>query len=176
MSKNLHIACSPLTGTIFAGKVLKKCVWAQGKQDLTIEALFAVAEHVTHFGKPVELSDTSGKLLFKIFVDRPAEKQFMTQKSEPSATEPMGRKDCLAELQKLEAQLAAANGESDALKTELAEKQKHILVLEDRMAEMKSALKLALEYWENRLKRYKNRSPVWVKEAKEALKEPAYEG
>ena len=48
--------------------------------------------------------------------------------------------------------------------------------LEARMAGMESALKLALEYWQHRMQRYKNRSPVWVREAKEALKEPVNEG
>lgn len=35
--------------------------------------------------------------------------------------------------------------------------------------EMYEALKLALEYWEHRQQRYKNRSPVWVQNARAAL-------
>jgi len=41
--------------------------------------------------------------------------------------------------------------------------------IEDHRNELASALKLALEYWEHRQQRYKNRSPVWVKEARNAL-------
>lgn len=57
MKKQLHVATSPLTGTIFAGHVLK-CgdVWASNKQDVTHEAICAVADHAKHFGRPIELS------------------------------------------------------------------------------------------------------------------------
>ena len=41
--------------------------------------------------------------------------------------------------------------------------------IENHRNELASALKLALEYWEHRQHRYKNRSPVWVKEARNAL-------
>lgn len=67
--KELHIACSPLTGTIFAGSILKRGTWASDKQDLTIEALIAVAEHGLRFGGPVEISDGEGGLLYRITVD-----------------------------------------------------------------------------------------------------------
>lgn len=39
------------------------------------------------------------------------------------------------------------------------------------VAELERILKLALEYWTHRQQRYKNRSPVWVVAAKEAMKE-----
>jgi len=59
--KQLHVGCSPLTGTIFAGKILKDGrTWATGKQDVTIDALVAVAQHVINFGKPVEISKKDG--------------------------------------------------------------------------------------------------------------------
>lgn len=32
-----------------------------------------------------------------------------------------------------------------------------------------AAGKLALEYWEHRLRRYKNRTPVWVQDMKTAI-------
>lgn len=67
--KKLHIACSPLTGTIFAGSILKGGTWASGKQDLTIEALIAVAEHGLRFGKPIEISDGEGRPLYRITVE-----------------------------------------------------------------------------------------------------------
>jgi hypothetical protein len=59
--KILHVVCSPLTGAIFAGKFLKDGrTWAAGKEDVTIEALVAVAQHVVNFGKPVEISRADG--------------------------------------------------------------------------------------------------------------------
>ena len=68
--KKLHIAASPLTGTIFAGTVLKNGTWAAGKQDLTIEALVAVAEHGLKFGKPIEIGTPDGKPEYRITVER----------------------------------------------------------------------------------------------------------
>jgi len=71
MTKNLHVATSPLTGTIFAGSVLKDGrTWGVSKKDVTVEALYAVAEHVLQFGKPVEISKFDGTPEFKITVER----------------------------------------------------------------------------------------------------------
>ena len=68
---NLHIGTSPLSGTIFAGKVLKASgIWSANKQDVTIEALVAVAEHALIFGKPVVISNPDGSPLYKITVER----------------------------------------------------------------------------------------------------------
>lgn len=70
MSKKLHVGCSPLTGTIFAGNVLKDGrTWGAGKQDVTLAALVAVAEHATNFGKPVEITGPDGKLVYRITVE-----------------------------------------------------------------------------------------------------------
>lgn len=41
--------------------------------------------------------------------------------------------------------------------------------LAEGAGELVSALKLALEYWEHRQQRYKNRSPVWVQRARAAI-------
>jgi hypothetical protein len=61
MDKKIHVGCSPLTGTIFAGRILKDGrTWASGKEDVTIEALTAVAQHVEQFGEPVEISLADG--------------------------------------------------------------------------------------------------------------------
>lgn len=69
--KKLHVATSPLTGTIFAGTVLKDGnTWGAGKQDVTIEALVAVAEHALHFGNPVEISKPDGTPEYRITVER----------------------------------------------------------------------------------------------------------
>ena len=66
----LHIAVSQLSNTIFAGSVLKSGnVWAANKQDVTTEALVAVAQHVVAFGKPVEIS-CNGALEFRITVEK----------------------------------------------------------------------------------------------------------
>jgi len=75
MSKNLHIATSPLTGTIFAGTVLKDGrTWGANKKDLTIEALVAVAKHAIHFGektgKAIEIRREDGALEYTISVNK----------------------------------------------------------------------------------------------------------
>ncbi len=45
MTKQLYVAASPLTGTIFAGSVLKDGkTWAANKCDVSDEAVLAVAE------------------------------------------------------------------------------------------------------------------------------------
>jgi len=66
--KNLHIATSPLTNTIFAGTVLDGRTWGANKQDVTMEALVAVAKHVKRFGQPVEIT-RDGVLEFRITVE-----------------------------------------------------------------------------------------------------------
>jgi len=73
MTKKLHIECSPSTGTIFAGHVLKNgTVWAKNKQDVTIEALVAAADHCTRHaektGRPVEITK-DGFLEYRITVE-----------------------------------------------------------------------------------------------------------
>ncbi|MEL4399094.1 hypothetical protein AAEJ42_02280 [Shewanella algae] len=72
MTKKLHVGTSPLTNTIFAGGVLKDgMTWASNKQDVTIDALVAVAQHVDNFGKPVEiLNSNTGKIEYRITVDK----------------------------------------------------------------------------------------------------------
>jgi len=69
--KKLHIAASPLTGTIFAGTVLKDgMTWGSNKQDVTIAALVAVAEHTIKFGNPVEITKADGTIEYRITVDK----------------------------------------------------------------------------------------------------------
>ena len=48
---------------------------------------------------------------------------------------------------------------------------KAFLALVTRIAKLEDALNLGLEYWAHRQQRYKNRSPVWVEKAREALNE-----
>lgn len=73
--KRIHIAASPLSGTIFAGSVLKDGrTWAANKQDVTIECLVAVAEHTLLFykktGAMVEISKPDGTPEYRITVER----------------------------------------------------------------------------------------------------------
>lgn len=58
--KKIHIGCSPLTNTIYAGSVLKNNRWGVNKQDVTMSALLAVAQHTQNFGKPIEISRADG--------------------------------------------------------------------------------------------------------------------
>ncbi len=70
MNKILRIATSPLTNTIFVGEIKKPGEWKAGKQDVTMDCLNAVAEHVKMFGKPIEVTDAdTGKLIYRITVD-----------------------------------------------------------------------------------------------------------
>lgn len=70
MIKKLHVATSPLSNTIFAGTILKDGrTWSSTKQDVTTDALVAVAEHVLNFGKPVVISK-GGVPEFEIIVKR----------------------------------------------------------------------------------------------------------
>ena len=70
MKKPLHVAMSPITGTIFAGTLLKgERIWSTDKQDVTLEALIAVAQHVTNFGRPVEISKMNGTVEYRITVE-----------------------------------------------------------------------------------------------------------
>jgi len=69
--KKLHVGASTLTNTIFAGSFLK-CgrVWAANKQDATIDAILAVAQHVAQFGNPVEIRNAgTGKIEYRITVE-----------------------------------------------------------------------------------------------------------
>ena len=70
MNKTLHVATSPLTNTIYAGTLLK-CgrVWSSNKQDVTMDALVAVAQHALQFGKPVVIH-ANGKPEYRITVER----------------------------------------------------------------------------------------------------------
>jgi hypothetical protein len=44
--KKIHVACSPLTGTIYAGKPLKDGLWGNSKDDVTDSAVRSVAVHL----------------------------------------------------------------------------------------------------------------------------------
>ena len=70
MKGKLHVGCSPLTGTIYAGHVLKDgCTWAADRQDVTVDAVVAVALHGIHFGKPIEITN-NGKPEYRITVEK----------------------------------------------------------------------------------------------------------
>jgi len=49
---------------------LKAGTWGAGKQDVTMDCLNAVADHVKNFGKPVKVTDAdTGKLIYTITVE-----------------------------------------------------------------------------------------------------------
>jgi len=66
--KKLQIATSPL-GEIFVG-VPKGDMWGKVRQDMTIEALVSVAEHVLIVGEPVVISTVDGVPEYKISVEK----------------------------------------------------------------------------------------------------------
>lgn len=70
MSKKIHVAASPLTGVIYAGVPMRDGVWGDRKDDVTIEALVAVAQHALHFGAPIEISKADGTPEFRITVEK----------------------------------------------------------------------------------------------------------
>lgn len=73
MKGKIHVGCSPLTGTIYAGRVLKDGrTWAADRQDVTIDALVAVAQHGVWSGKPIEIT-ANGKMEYRITVERCAQ-------------------------------------------------------------------------------------------------------
>ena len=56
MTKQLHVAVSPLTATIYCGHILKSGQeWAVNKTDVTGEASFAVAERTMILGGVTEV-------------------------------------------------------------------------------------------------------------------------
>ena len=70
MKNRIRVAVSPLTNTIFVGNVLKAGTWGADKQDVTMECLNAVADHVRNFWKPVQVIDAdTGKLIYTITVE-----------------------------------------------------------------------------------------------------------
>lgn len=70
MFKKLHVGTSPLTNKIFAGNVLKDgMTWSTNRQDVTTDALVAVAQHVISFGKPVIIT-ANGVPEFEIIVKK----------------------------------------------------------------------------------------------------------
>ena len=56
MKTNFKVGVSPITGTIYAGKVNKNGTWANGKQDVTDTAPLAVAEHLIKLDEHIEFN------------------------------------------------------------------------------------------------------------------------
>ena len=46
MAEKFTVACSPLSGTIFAGRPIKHGMWGKIKHDVTEAAVAAVAQHL----------------------------------------------------------------------------------------------------------------------------------
>lgn len=71
MAKEIKVAVSPMTGVIYAGTTIRNgTAWGAGKQDVTIDALVAVAQHVLKFGAPVVISKEDGTPEFEINVTK----------------------------------------------------------------------------------------------------------
>ena len=65
----IRVGQSPLTNTIFAGQVNAKThMWKPNKSDVTLDALVAVAKHVSNFGEPVTITLEDGTVEFEITV------------------------------------------------------------------------------------------------------------
>lgn len=56
MKKKLHIGCSPLTAKIYAGTILKEGCWSSDKQDVTDQAVSAVAQHFVQLDQHMEFT------------------------------------------------------------------------------------------------------------------------
>lgn len=70
MNKNrLRVSVGPLTNTIYAGQI-KNGLWSGEKDDVTIDCLVAVSQHVLRFGKPVVITKENGTPEFEITVKK----------------------------------------------------------------------------------------------------------
>ena len=67
--KELHIAASPLSNRIYVGHTLKNGhTCAANKQDVTIAALVAVAQHTIAFGSAIVITRADGTPEYEITV------------------------------------------------------------------------------------------------------------
>ena len=70
MSK-IRVGHSPLGNKIFAGTLIRSgTMWSSNKEDVTIEALVAVCNHVVQIVDDVVISKEDGTPEFKIKVER----------------------------------------------------------------------------------------------------------
>ena len=68
MTHKIHVGCSPITGTIYAGTVLKDGqTWGANKTDVTGAAIGAVCELVLANGEPMTVT-CNGKPRYEITV------------------------------------------------------------------------------------------------------------
>lgn len=69
MSKQIKIATSPLTNTIYAGATIKNgTMFGSNKQDVTMDCLIAVVEYCLKFGSTVQIAKLDGTVDFEIDV------------------------------------------------------------------------------------------------------------
>jgi hypothetical protein len=57
---NFKLGCSIISGTIYAGNVLKNGTWGSKKHDVTDSAVAAVAQHLLHRGEMMEFKYADG--------------------------------------------------------------------------------------------------------------------
>ena len=68
--KKIHIATSPLTGTIFAVLMLKPGTFSEEKEDITDAAISAVADHILKNGGTVVLANESGQPEYEMTINK----------------------------------------------------------------------------------------------------------
>ncbi|MDH2997230.1 hypothetical protein A1D22_06035 [Pasteurellaceae bacterium LFhippo2] len=68
--KEIKLGTSPLTNQIYAGYLDKSGTHWKEKQDVTIQALCCVIEHVERFGEPVVISKQDGTPEYEIIVKK----------------------------------------------------------------------------------------------------------
>jgi len=69
--KSIAVGTSPINGEIFAGTLMKDGVsWSENKTEVTMQALYAVAEHISRFKEDSSVILThGGKQKFKLTVE-----------------------------------------------------------------------------------------------------------
>lgn len=69
MSKQIKVACSPLTKTIYAGTLIKNdTMWGANKQEVTMDCLLAVVDYCLRDTGTIQISLEDGTVEFEIQV------------------------------------------------------------------------------------------------------------
>lgn len=66
MKKKLHIGCSPLTSKIYCGTTLKDGCLSADKQDVTYEAVSAVAQHFVQLDQYMEFTFENKQYIIQV--------------------------------------------------------------------------------------------------------------
>lgn len=65
MQKQIHLGFSPLTGCIYAGHLIQCAIYetVSDKQDVTLDAIGAVVEHIINAGHSIKLKSKDGSVI-----------------------------------------------------------------------------------------------------------------